>query len=445
MTVPGKQSNIGGVARQGLCMGCGTCAAACPAGAVSIEYDAARGVLVPAVDVAKCTSCGLCRRACPGIGVDFGELAGAFLGAPSPGDLLGAHKSCWFAHATDHEVRFRSSSGGLVTALLTHALERKLIDAALVTRMSAEHPLRTETVLARTREEVFAACGSKYCPSSIGPALREGLEGGGRIAVVGLPCQIQGVRKLQASQPKLRDRIAWCFGIFCCNNNTTLGTVYFLRRQGIDPGQVAGIRYRDKGWPGWITVTLKDGSTREFRRGTSELSAARRRTLSSAFHYDFMVPRCLLCVDLTAELADISFADPWNKGFLSTEKIGKSMLVARTQAGEDLLHAAADAGEVELTQMDAATVASAFKEGGAGARLLLRRLARRPVPEYRGKKLRAGPVDLVLQYQYALSYVSSRRWAWPLLGPAALVRAMLTKVLFLGLRVAGRVRRMIRG
>jgi len=388
---------------------------------------------LPQVDKLECTECGLCMQVCPGIEVDFASLNKTFLGQAAPGDIIGTHLSCWYSHAADNDIRHHSSSGGLVTSLLIHALDRGMIDGAVVTRMSTVNPLQTETFLAETREQIVAACGSKYCPSSLASGLREVSSRHGRFAVVGLPCQIHGIRKWEAIAPKLREKIAFHLGIFCCNNNTTLGTVYFLRKNGIEPEQVARIRYRDKGWPGWLTVRLRDGTIREFRRGTSEPSARRRRTLSSAFHFDFTIPRCLLCPDLMAELADISFADPWNPEMLASETVGKSMLVVRSSAGEELMAGAETTGIIERTPVDAATVASSQNTGfkaAVGARIRLRKLLCGPVPSYPDRRSKCGPIDSIMQYQYVFSYLTSHRWTWPFLGSIGRLRNVLNKLLF---------------
>ena len=50
--------------REGRCMGCGTCAAACPQNAISMTLTGS-GVYRPRIDFDRCVGCGMCIRVCP--------------------------------------------------------------------------------------------------------------------------------------------------------------------------------------------------------------------------------------------------------------------------------------------------------------------------------------------------------------------------------------------
>ena len=116
---------------------------------------------------------------------------------------MGRIKKTGTGFALDEALRFASASGGVSTALLTGALERGLIQGAVVTRTRLDAPTQAESSLIRIKEEIVGAQTSKYCPSSPAGALR-GLKNTGareRFAFVGLPCHIHALRKFQQMEP----------------------------------------------------------------------------------------------------------------------------------------------------------------------------------------------------------------------------------------------------
>jgi coenzyme F420 hydrogenase subunit beta len=199
---------------------------------------------------------------------------------------------------------------------------------------------------------------------------------------------LHGVRKLEKINPQLKLKILYHFGLYCANTNSFHGTEYFLRENEIIPEDVSHLRYRGMGWPGLFSLTMKNGEKKTIKRGTTETDKKRRAKFSSAFHYDFQLPRCFTCNDLTAELADISFADPWNKKFIGKENVGKSMLVVRNKIGDELLKLAANMGAIVLEEADPEEVARSqnvdFKQG-AQSRLRALHFLGKATPHYIGK------------------------------------------------------------
>ena len=343
-----------------LCLSCGICKPSCHVNAIDIVNDQKRGMFIPFIDEQVCDLCdnakvGRCVIVCPGVEVNFDKLSQKFLDGTNISPELGHYDKCYYSHAVDEKIRFGSSSGGLVTSLLIFALEQKLIDGAAVITMG--EGLVPSGIIARSKKEVLAAAGSKYCPAHLGDALDEIRSTPGRYAVVGLPCHMHGIRKYEKIEPVLAERIIYHFGLYCANTNTFHGTQYFLKQNQISVSEINQLKYRGNGWPGQFSISMKNGKTKNIKRGTTETSKSRRAVFSSAFHYDFMLKRCFTCTDLTAELADIAFADPWNKRFTGSEKIGKSMLVTRTTEGSELLEKAASLGVIQLESADPDEVA----------------------------------------------------------------------------------------
>ena len=336
------------VVKDGLCTGCGTCIALCPEEAIKLTINEKKGIYVPKLNEEKCNNCGFCYEVCPGHEVDFKQLNLEIFGKESEDVLIGNYLNCYIGHSTDYDIRYNSASGGLITQLLIFALKEGIIDGALVTRMKKDNPLEPEPFIARTREEIIEASKSKYCPVPANVALKEILESkeGEKFAVVGLPCHINGIRKAEGINKRLKEKIYLHIGIFCGHAPNFLGTEFLLNKLGIKKGDVKNLSYRGEGWPGSMKVSLESG----------ELLLLLPDYWGGLFGLNFFTPaRCLLCSDGICELADISFGDAWLPE-LSDDKIGKSIIVSKNEIGEKLLQAMKLKNKIELNETSAKKV-----------------------------------------------------------------------------------------
>ena len=366
------------IAKNNLCTGCGTCVAMCPKKAIEMRIDERKGIYVPKINEEKCNSCGLCRRVCPGHSVDFKALNLDIFGKEPEDVLMGNYQACYLGHAADYDLRYNAASGGVVTALLLFALEKGMIDGALVTKMSEENPLEPQPFIARTKEEIISACKSKYCPVPANIALREILKEAGRFAVVGLPCHIHGVRKAESANKKLKEKVILHIGIFCSHSDTFWQTEFLLKKLGIKEEDIAKIDYRGEGWPGLMSVLLKNG--KKVSVPYSEAGSLHGLWLHA-------ILRCAFCCDLTAELADVSCGDAWLPEILVNEKMGKSIVISRTKIGEALFLEAAQNGYIELEKTSSDKVKQSgdmmqTKKKDIKVRFLIRRLFNKAIPIY---------------------------------------------------------------
>lgn len=400
----------------GLCTGCGTCAGVCPQSAIEMVIADERGTYVPKIHWNKCNRCGICFSVCPGYSVDFRQLNTEIFGKEPEDILIGNYLNCYVGHSTDYEIRYNSSSGGLITQLLIYALENGIIDGALVTRMSTKTPLRPEPFIAKTREEIICASKSKYCPVPANVILKEILNNCGRFAVVGLPCHIHGVRKAMSINKKLRERIGLTFGLMCSYNRNFLATEYVLQRLGIKKEDVTKLDYRGEGYLGSMQVILKDGTKKSI-----PFVEYYNRWLRSFF----FLPRCTLCIDHTCELADISFGDNWLPEF-QDESIGSSIIISRTKPAEDLLATASSIGSVELSNVDYSKVVQSKrgallrKKNYIVSRMALLKFLGKKTPTYGKLSSEGGPLaylDAIATYSEI--YISTKKHLWPLLSKFA--------------------------
>jgi coenzyme F420 hydrogenase subunit beta len=230
------------VDQSGLCIGCGTCYAVCPNGAINLYTDSIRGYRIE-VDHEKCADCELCWKICPSVDVsrNYHEYRKEL------NKWLGPHLGIYLGNSKDRDVRYHSSSGGFATELLIFALKKGMIDGALVTRMSKDNALRAEAYLARTEGEILAAMGSKYNISPVGSMIKE-LGKSGKWAVVGLPCHILAFKKTSRIIRELNDRIVLYVGLFCNHTLYPQATRFLLQKEGVPVEKVESISYRGEGW-----------------------------------------------------------------------------------------------------------------------------------------------------------------------------------------------------
>jgi len=318
------ENNILNVIEEGLCTGCGTCVSLCPKNAIKISIDSYKGIYLPYINEIKCNKCSTCFKTCPGHEVNFKQLNLNFFGKEPEDAIIGNYINCYVGHSLDDEIRYKSSSGGLVTQILISALENGMIDGALVTRMNRENPLEPEPFIARTKEEIIEASSSKYCPVPANIGLREILDSSDneKFAVVGLPCHIHGIRKAELINKCLKDKIVLHLGIVCNHTPSFHATKFILKNNSIGKYGIKELIYRSEGWPGGMKI-------RNERFQEIFIPYFSVSYWGKIFNSFFFPKRCTMCTDKGCKLSDISFADAWLPKFMKRDSKGTSIIIVR--------------------------------------------------------------------------------------------------------------------
>jgi len=211
------------------CVQCGACIAACPTDSIGISNED-----LPEL-VKMCTGCSLCWDFCPRGGMRYESTwlrhdeTPPENGGPQPAaspegsEVVPTGPNDWRITGADPapdlgvvleklaaRVRRpseldapRAQDGGVVSAILLACLAAGEIDGAVVAREDPEHPWKGIPKLATTADEIRSAAGSFYNQTMALASLdlaAAGLRHDARVAVVGTPCEIQGIRALQARQ-----------------------------------------------------------------------------------------------------------------------------------------------------------------------------------------------------------------------------------------------------
>lgn len=163
------------------CCGCTACMSICHKNCISMKADQ-EGFLYPVTDIDTCINCNACNRVCPVI-----NLKGS-----GPTNIFPDKTKAYAAYIGDEEIRLKSSSGGIFSALATETLSNGgVVFGASWVGDTVKH-VKIDSV-----ENLFKLRGSKYVQSDLGTVLREirGIvQTGQKVLFSGTPCQIAGLK-----------------------------------------------------------------------------------------------------------------------------------------------------------------------------------------------------------------------------------------------------------
>jgi len=324
-----KYKSTDSIVRKKICCGCGACSVICPTSCIEFIYGSRFNY--PRIGTGKCIQCGKCLKVCPST---------FLLKGTDPGfsdELAKASYDCYLIHSRDDEIRVDASSGGFITGMIIHLMDKGLVDSGVVAICGENNPLVTKSFIATDRESLLNARASKYTPVSSCTVLADVLKRPGRYVFVGTPCMIEGLTKLQGLIPILRERIVLTIGLVCAGMASRLSTQNYLERYGINPADVRRINYRGNGWPGSFRVYGDNGVILERPLLGDEL-----KYLVGIDHY----LRCSNCLDHWGRFADIVVSDPWTDEMVRTERKGRSAIMVRTERGRQVVASAIDSGDM---------------------------------------------------------------------------------------------------
>jgi coenzyme F420 hydrogenase subunit beta len=342
MSSPGDLGKLQNVMDNGLCTRCGSCVGL--AGG-KIRFRDKNGEYLPEIiDKIGDEEAARLWDACSGQKVDFPALNRFTFGETArPHPYLGSYRGLHIGFSMDEQIRRRAGSAGVISTVLIWLLETGKVDGAVVLGMSEEEPWMNRSLIATTREDVLAAAQSKYTISSVNELLAQSASFKGKLAYVGLPCQVHSIRKLQMANDPSVSNIEYIIAPFCGLNMHFSSIESFLRAYGEkDYTQIKDLQFRHGEWPGSMRVEMKSG----------------RILMLPKFHANYLIPfhmmqRCRFCIDLANEFADISVGDAWAPVYEERGK-GFSLVVTRSAKGEEVAMAMQrekliDLQEVELS------------------------------------------------------------------------------------------------
>ena len=270
---------------------------------------------------AMCTDCGLsrtalaprCGTACQFTVPDFPALQRAVHGTAADDDHFGPHLA--MHRAAMRRPRLGAQWTGIASTLGARLLETGAVDAVLTLAAHPDDPFRGVPVLVTDPADMAAARGMRMGFSPLLALLEPAAAAGHRrIAVIGIPCQVHALRRVERELGFERVLVVGT----PCSDNTTLPNFHaFLARLTDRPGDVTYLEFRADYR---VEMRFRDGAVRHvpfLRLPLADLPP------------DFFPLTCRTCTDYANRLADIVV------GYMGGD--GDQWVVVRNRRGAEML------------------------------------------------------------------------------------------------------------
>lgn len=249
----------------------------------------------------------------------------------------------YIGYSTDETIRYRSSSGGIGSAIIKYLLETGMFGTSITFVFNKEECLYAPMFIYDYKD--YNNCGSIYQDINTVSFIKNNLDKiKNGVVVTCMPCQVRPIRSLLE-----RNNIKNFIISLCCSGQTTVqGTWCYYKFLHINKKHIVGMQYRGNGWPSGIQIMLDDGSIIKYANWTYPWTLIHSSLL-------YRPNRCVGCKFKTVPDSDINLADPWLKEYEDNDKIGNSVVIVNTEEGLLVLKKILEQGEAVLKEVDEST------------------------------------------------------------------------------------------
>ncbi|MHA2121119.1 MAG: dihydroorotate dehydrogenase electron transfer subunit [Promethearchaeota archaeon] len=319
------------IIKTGKCVYCGACGAFCE----NIKFDAEKEIPIEDGSCKDSNTCrdgfGLCYNLCPKTETEQipVSLLDKWVFGKEHDRILGHYLDIVTVKLTDKAKEMVPIEAGPITTLLLSAMEAGLIDCAVIT--DKDKKFIPFPLIAENQKELFRGIGYKPSQSPtislVGDAINKDYND---IAVVGTPCQIQSLRKLQ-NHPifdyEAHDLITLAIGTFCFGTYYNQLISQCFQEYGIKDEEIVKICADEK----------------EFKMKIYSNSGTKEIPLN--FIYDKSIRKaCFSCSDYTGSFADISV------GNIGSEEDWRTLII-RTERGKEIYDLAIEKGYLTVNSL----------------------------------------------------------------------------------------------
>jgi coenzyme F420 hydrogenase subunit beta len=312
MKIFGPNELLEAVINKNLCIGCGACIHLCP---YFRSYKGKTAMLFP------CTlEEGRCFAYCPKIEVDLDELSQQYFGRSYEEGPLGNYLSIHTAQAGPKVKKASFQAGGTVSALMSFALAKGYIDAAVLTDKEGILPVPRVITDA---DEVLQCASSKYSASPTLSALNQAMtDEYTKIGVVATPCQVLSVAQMRMNpleKEDFVDSVALVVGLFCTWAIDFRTFAPFISKR-VDITTITK-----------VDIPPPPSEIMEVYMGEEKIEIPLNEIRE-------LVPEtCSYCIDMTSEFSDISVGVLEGRPDMNT-------LIIRTDRGQKIVNEAVQEG-----------------------------------------------------------------------------------------------------
>lgn len=317
------------------CCGCSACEQSCPKQCISMQADD-EGFVYPLVKKSQCIDCGICNKVCPTINSRNSQKP----------------ISVYASKHRNEEIRLRSSSGGIFTAIAEDILNKGgvVFGAKFDDEWNVIHS-HTETL-----DGLAAFRGSKYIQSLLGNSfqhVKSFLQQGRQVLFSGTPCQIAGLKKyLKKEYVNLFTIEILCHGV----PSPKVWREYLNEKKNIFKcNNITNIEFRNKktGWSKFKFIIQFENNTEYEVLATEDLF------FKGFLHNLYLRPSCYCCRSKNGRAgSDITIADYWNINealpAFNDEK-GVSLILVNSERAQKLLQSLSSEIEAIETSYEVCT------------------------------------------------------------------------------------------
>ncbi|RLG24405.1 hypothetical protein DRN76_04065 [Methanosarcinales archaeon] len=288
------------VIESGICSCCGACIASCPLN----HLQWINGTPKRPEKKDACKDCETCYHACYKTGFNESKIEEMIFGRKRrEEEVIGIYRNIFEAKANDKKILSKSQDGGIVTAILSYALNTGIIDGAI---LAENYKWKPEPTVATTFDGFVEAAGTKYGTTPNLMKIRTAVidHALDRVCVVGTPCHIRSIKYLQYINFELYPAITLVVGLFCRENFEYEKMRKRIEQSGVDITEITKIS---------VSKNFFNAYTKENRLSFPITEIG-----------EWVPKHCLICEDYTSELADISVGcegsgDGWSTVIIRTE------------------------------------------------------------------------------------------------------------------------------